>query len=101
MIPLRAPGAVQVLGPERPGAARWFAGSVRTYGKEVMGMQCVRCNGLMVADRFVDLADDSGQLMFAGWRCLVCGNISDPIIVANRHSPPPAQKPLRKRAVAA
>jgi len=55
----------------------------------------------MVADRFVDLADDSGQLMFSGWRCLVCGNISDPIIVANRHSPPPAQKPLRKRAVAA
>lgn len=101
MIPLRASGAEQVLGLERQGAARWFAGSVRTYSKEVMDMQCVRCNGLMVVDQFADLADDSGQLMFAGWRCLVCGNISDPVIMANRHSPPRPQKPARKRAVAA
>ncbi len=64
-------------------------------------MQCVRCNGLMVIDRFDDLADDTGQLGFAGWRCLVCGNITDPVIIANRHSPPEAKKPLRKRAFAA
>jgi len=64
-------------------------------------MQCVRCNGLMVLDRFADLADDTGQIEFGGWRCLVCGNIADPVIVANRQHPPAARKPLRKRAVAA
>jgi hypothetical protein len=55
----------------------------------------------MVSDRFADLADDTGQIEFVGWRCLVCGNIADPVIVANRQRPPAARKPLRKRAVAA
>lgn len=64
-------------------------------------MQCVRCDGLMVADQFVDLQDDTGQLDFGGWRCLVCGNITDPVILANRRSPPEVRKPLRKRACAA
>lgn len=70
-------------------------------GKDGEDMQCVRCNGLMVPDRFADLADDTGQIEFGGWRCLVCGNIADPVIVANRQRPPAARKPLRKRAVAA
>ena len=56
---------------------------------------------MMVPDRFADLADDTGQIEFGGWRCLVCGNIADPVIVANRQRPPAARKPLRKRAVAA
>ena len=64
-------------------------------------MQCVRCNGLMVEDRFIDLWDDTGQIEFGGWRCLVCGNIADPIILANRQNPPEVRRPLRKRAVAA
>ena len=64
-------------------------------------MQCVRCNGLMVEDRFMDLRDDTGQIEFGGWRCVVCGNIADPIIVANRKNPPTVRRPLRKRAVAA
>jgi len=64
-------------------------------------MQCVRCNGLMVPDRFVDLADDTGQIEFGGWRCIACGNITDPVIVANRQGPPQtARKPLRKREFA-
>ena len=75
--------------------------AARFAGKGGEEMQCVRCNGLMVFDRFADLADDTGQIEFGGWRCLVCGNIADPVIVANRQHPPVARKPLRKRAVAA
>jgi hypothetical protein len=54
----------------------------------------------MVMDHFVDLVE-SGQAGFGGWRCLVCGNITDPVIVANRQHPPAPKKPLRKRAFAA
>lgn len=49
-------------------------------------MDCVRCQGFMVVDCFVDLAA-SGETAFNGWRCVVCGNISDPVIIANRHTP--------------
>lgn len=63
-------------------------------------MECVRCQGLMVSDRFVDLVE-SGEAKFGGWRCLVCGNITDPVIVANREQPPAPRKPLRKREFAA
>jgi hypothetical protein len=54
----------------------------------------------MVEDRFVDLVE-SGEAGFGGWRCLVCGNITDPVIVANRRQPPTPRKPLRKREFAA
>jgi hypothetical protein len=54
----------------------------------------------MVEDRFVDLVE-SGQAQFGGWRCLVCGNITDPVIVANRQHPPSPRRPLRKREFAA
>jgi hypothetical protein len=54
----------------------------------------------MVPDRFVDLVE-SGEAEFGGWRCLVCGNITDPVIVANRQHRPAPKKPLRKREFAA
>ncbi len=63
-------------------------------------MECVKCRGLMVSDRFVDLAE-SGEREFGGWRCLVCGNITDPVIVANRLQPTAPSRPLRKRQLAA
>lgn len=63
-------------------------------------MECVRCQGLMVPDRFVDLVE-SGEAEFGGWRCLACGNITDPVIVANRQHRPTPKRPLRKRAFAA
>lgn len=63
-------------------------------------MECVRCQGLMVPDRFVDLAE-SGENEFGGWRCLVCGNITDAVIVTNRRQPPEPKKALRKREFAA
>jgi hypothetical protein len=47
-------------------------------------MQCSRCSGLMVPDHFFDLADDSGHTSFQAWRCTLCGNVVDPMILKNR-----------------
>ena len=50
-------------------------------------MQCPRCQGTMVVDHFVDLAT-SGEIWMPGWRCLMCGEVIDPLILQNRQSPP-------------
>jgi hypothetical protein len=49
----------------------------------------------MVQDTFEDLKDDTGFLHFRGWRCIICGEILDPIIATNRESRP---APLLGRA---
>jgi ferredoxin len=46
--------------------------------------QCVRCGGLMVADRYIDLLDDTGQLEFTANRCIQCGEVVDATILRNR-----------------
>ena len=43
-------------------------------------MRCHRCNVAMVNERFYGPGDP-----FWGWRCVACGNISDPIILENRN----------------
>ncbi|MBI4401828.1 MAG: hypothetical protein HY581_09380 [Nitrospirae bacterium] len=58
-------------------------------------MECPRCKGAMVEDVFEDLRDDTGSLNFTGWRCIICGEILDPVIVTNRESRP---EPLLGRA---
>ena len=58
-------------------------------------MECPRCNGVMAQDTFEDLDDDTGALAFKGWRCLLCGEIIDPVIAVNRGSRP---SPLLGRA---
>ena len=42
-------------------------------------MRCQRCNVVMVNERFYGPGDP-----FWGWRCVLCGNIFDPIILENR-----------------
>ncbi len=49
-------------------------------------MECPRCKGVMVSDRFEDVADESGAMKFSGWRCILCGEILDPVISANRQA---------------
>jgi hypothetical protein len=49
-----------------------------------MGMECPRCHGNMAHDNFQDLYDDTGRLSFSGWRCMICGEILDAVIVSNR-----------------
>jgi hypothetical protein len=41
--------------------------------------KCLRCSGTMVYDKFYGL-----QEQFWGWKCLICGEIVDPIILENR-----------------
>jgi hypothetical protein len=38
----------------------------------------------MLMERFYDFRDDTGQIEFTGWRCLICGAIEDPLITAHR-----------------
>lgn len=49
-------------------------------------MHCTRCHGLMIAIQMIDV---SSQDTVPGWRCLLCGETTDPGIEANRASPPP------------
>jgi uncharacterized Fe-S cluster-containing MiaB family protein len=58
----------------------------RKRGMEVTmsTMNCQRCNGLMVVDHFIDMADDSGHLWMRGWRCVICGEVVDPKIYRHR-----------------
>lgn len=51
-------------------------------------MCCGRCNGLMIRDSFLDLRDDMGSLQFDGWRCVNCGEVLDPVVLAHRMNPP-------------
>ena len=58
-------------------------------------MNCARCQGLMVGDEYVDSQDeyvdsqdDTGQNSFVAWRCLICGEVLDPVILKHRSVPP-------------
>ncbi len=46
-------------------------------------MQCSRCQGTMIVDHFVDMAT-SGEIWMPGWRCLMCGEVIDPLIEHHR-----------------
>ena len=42
-------------------------------------MKCDRCNGSMVFEHFYS---EEGE--FRGWRCIICGEIIDQVILENR-----------------
>jgi hypothetical protein len=48
---------------------------------EGINMKCHRCGGAMVFERFYGASDQ-----FSGWRCILCGEIVDPVIFENRLS---------------
>jgi hypothetical protein len=61
-------------------------------------MDCTRCRGPMVRERLFDLRDDMGEFAFEAWRCLICGEVCDAVILANRVAPPrPARAEPRNR----
>jgi hypothetical protein len=43
-------------------------------------MTCERCGGLSVAVHF----EGDHVWEYDGWECLICGNITDPLIMMNR-----------------
>ena len=45
----------------------------------------------MVEETFVDLQVSPSVSSFTGWRCLICGEILDPIILQNRTRHPKPQ----------
>ena len=47
-------------------------------------MTCTRCQGCMAKDHFMDLLESSEDMWLAGWRCLNCGNVLDPVMERNR-----------------
>jgi hypothetical protein len=47
-------------------------------------MTCTRCQGCMAKDHFIDLLESAGSVWMAGWRCLNCGNVFDPVMERNR-----------------
>ena len=47
-------------------------------------MQCPRCGGLMIVERFQDLLDETGRINFYALRCLLCSETLDPTILMNR-----------------
>ena len=46
-------------------------------------MNCGRCQGLMITDRFIDL-EETGYLWMTGWRCMNCGHVVDHVTEHNR-----------------
>ena len=48
-------------------------------------MQCSRCEGLLVP---MWMADSVRAGTVQGWRCLLCGEATDPVIEANRKKHP-------------
>lgn len=47
-------------------------------------MTCTRCQGCMAKDHFMDLLESSEDMWLAGWRCLNCGHVYDPVMERNR-----------------
>lgn len=41
--------------------------------------KCRRCGGALIYDKFYGTCEQ-----FWGWRCLICGEIVDPVILENR-----------------
>jgi hypothetical protein len=41
--------------------------------------KCLRCRGAVIYDKFY-----GPQEQFWGWKCLICGEIVDPVILENR-----------------
>jgi hypothetical protein len=41
--------------------------------------KCLRCGGAVIYDKFYDPPEQ-----FWGWKCLLCGEIVDPVILDNR-----------------
>jgi hypothetical protein len=44
-------------------------------------MKCRRCGSMMVCERFYGPHEH-----FVGWRCILCGEIIDQVILENRHA---------------
>lgn len=47
-------------------------------------MQCTRCQGILVPDYNFDHLDATSPDRIRTWRCVMCGDVVDPVILQNR-----------------
>ena len=47
-------------------------------------MDCPRCHGLMVVEKFAEMEDCCGIPWMRGWRCMNCGEVLDRVIYQRR-----------------
>lgn len=55
-------------------------------------MKCHRCGSIMVYESFYGLNEQ-----FSGWRCILCGEIIDQVILENRQTGPGRKARERRR----
>ncbi len=55
-------------------------------------MKCIRCNSVMIFDKFYGLCE-----YFWGWKCVICGEIVDQVILENRELIRMGRLPTRNR----
>jgi hypothetical protein len=55
-------------------------------------MKCHRCGSMMVYERFYGPHEH-----FVGWRCILCGEIIDQVILENRHAGSNGENSDRRR----
>lgn len=55
-------------------------------------MKCHRCGSVMVYEKFYGL-----DAQFSGWRCVLCGEIIDQVILENRQTGTTGQTGERRR----
>lgn len=65
------------------GKGRAINGPTRSQGIPANG-SCHRCGGLMVDEFCMDLLNSTGELDVKTLRCVQCGELVDPVILANR-----------------
>lgn len=68
-----------------------MATTKETNGSDVgtqRGKECVRCQGSTVQEVCVDWVSGGGHLSFSGQRCLLCGDITDSLILSHRLTHP-------------
>lgn len=46
-------------------------------------MFCPRCGGMMIPEHFQEIRDKNGRISH-GLRCILCGEVLDPVILQNR-----------------
>ncbi len=57
----------------------------QTVSHEGLGTRCCRrCGGLMVSEFCLDVFNSAGELDVMASRCVLCGDVVDPVILQNR-----------------
>ncbi|RMG60910.1 MAG: hypothetical protein D6713_01540 [Deltaproteobacteria bacterium] len=58
-------------------------------------MKCPRCNGLMIYERYQDMLE-----VFYAWRCVICGEVVDDVVLKNRTGKEEEEKKEKKTRAA-